>query len=266
MSSLIDTADQFRKVHSGPPRILLIDIERVPAKAYAFQRKIRGGFLALDNFIDRPETITFSAKWHGDKTAKFYAVWDQPDDPDYLAKKAWDLVDEADVVVTYFGTGADQKWLRNLWVQHRLYEPSPYIHVDMYYVVSKNLDLLSNSLGEVSRFLGLTGKNGKYNILEAIKCLEGDEKARKQMARYNKGDVGPQSLEGVFDIMRPYIKNLPLGHFGDGCINCGSTFLTLVPNKYKLTGAAAYEVYRCDDCHTLNRGKKSVNSPTMRSV
>jgi RNase_H superfamily len=264
LSSLIETANRISGIPSGPPKILFIDVERIPGEALAFETKIRGGYIPAKDFVSKPRSICFAAKWYDDKRAKFFAEWDEPDNPDYFAQKSWELFEKADIVVTYYGTGADIPWFKATWLKAGLGEPSPFIHVDLYYT-ARQFGLLSSSLSEVCGFLGLPGKNGAYDKWEAIAAANGDEKARKKMRKYNVGDVGPDSLEGVFDIFRPYLK-VNLGHWFDGdvCTKCGSDNIELI--GIKRTGAMAYEAYRCTDCKGLSKGKRAVSSAGLRGL
>lgn len=264
MSALIETANRYSGIPSGPPKILFIDVERIPGEALAFDTKIRGGYIPAKDFKTPPRSICFAAKWYDEKRGKFYAEWDEPDNPNYFAEKSWALFEEADIVVTYYGTGADIPWFKASWLKAGLGEPSPYVHVDLYYT-ARQFGLLSSSLNEVSKFLGLPGKNGAYDKWEAIAAANGDEQARKNLKKYNLGDVGPDSLEGVFDIFRPYLK-VNMGHWyaGDCCVHCGNNNIELV--GLKRTGTASYETYRCPECKGLTKSKRAVSQAQMRLV
>jgi hypothetical protein len=264
LSTLIDTANAIRNIPTGPPKILFIDVERIPGQALAFEQKIRGGYIPARDFTEKPRSICFAAKWYDEKRAHFYAEWDSTD-PHYFAKKSFELFEQADIVVTYFGTGADIPWFMQTWLAAGLGEPSPYVHVDLYYT-AKKFGFLSNSLNEVCDFLGLPGKSGSYDKREALAAAAGDVEAQKRMKKYNVGDVGPDSLEGVFDIFRPYLKQVNFGHWyaGDVCTKCGSDALEFV--GYKLTPSFRYETFRCQNCKGLTKDKKAVASAGMRVV
>jgi hypothetical protein len=257
-------ADGFRKIPQGPPKILFVDIERVIGTAVTFDTKVRGGFIPARDFLTRPRNLCFAAKWYDEKRAKFFATWES-DDPDYFAKESWDLFDQADIVVTYYGTGADIPWFRQSWLQAELGEPSPSIHVDLYYTTRK-FGLLSSSMEEACRFVGLPGKTGRYDKWEALDAEAGDVKAQKRIKKYNLGDVGKNSLEGLFDKYRPYLTQINYGNWFPGavCSKCGGDHLEWV--GYKVTGAARYDTYRCDDCKGLTRDKKAISSPDMRGI
>jgi hypothetical protein len=248
------------------PRILFIDLERRAGLAFRFDQKDRGGFTPASQFVRRPSTLCFAAKWRGEKRTKFHAIWDT-DEPHYLARESWALVDAATHVVTYYGTRADIPWLMGDWKRAGLPEPSPYKHVDMYNT-AKRFGYLSNSLAEVCRELDLHGKQGKYSPWEAEACIEGDERARRKMKRYNIGDVGPNSLEGAFDEYTPFIKGLNLSLYGEddrrACPKCnGETF---EPAGWAVTGVTRYPAYRCMSCGGISRGKNRAASVPMRGV
>ncbi len=250
----------------SPPRILLIDLERRAGQAFIFDQKVRGGFISTTQWTRRPSTLCFAAKWYGAKRAEFHAVWDD-DDPHHLARESWRLFDEAQVVVTFFGTGADVPWCQGDWKAAGLPDPSPYKHVDLYYT-AKRFGLPSSSLRELCDFLGLPGKQGKYSPWAAEACIEGDEKARRAMRHYNIGDVGPTSLEGAFDHLRPYVKGLNLSLFGEdgrrACVACNSE--DLEPAGFAVTAVTRYPAYRCRACGATMRGKHRSAAVSMRRI
>jgi hypothetical protein len=263
----VSLADAFAPVDIyKPPRILLIDLERRAGQAFAFDQKVRGGFIPVSQFTRRPSTLCFAARWWHKRT-EFHAVWDS-EDPHHLARESWRLVDEADVVVTYYGTGADIPWLMGDWKRAKLPEPSPYKHVDLYRT-AKRFGYVSNGLAEVCHQLELGGKQGKYSPWEAEACVAGDEKARRKMRKYNMGDVGPTSLEGAFDEYRPFIKGLNLSLYGEddrrACWSCNRDD-TLVPDGHAMTIQTRYPAYRCAACGAVSRGKNRAASVPMRGV
>jgi len=248
------------------PRVLLIDLERRAGEAFIFDQRVRGGFLPVSNWTRYPEMLCFAAKWHGAKRAEFHASWDS-DDPHHLARESWRLVDEADIVVTYFGGRADLPWMRSAWVEAELPPPSPFKHLDMH-AVGKQFGFPSASLQHLCERLGLPGKRGKYNPRDAEACIAGDEKARARMRRYNMGDVGPTSLEGVLDRLRPWISGVNYGLYGADdarvCVNCGGQSMS--PAGSAVTAVTRYPAYRCDACGTVMRGKNRSAAVPMRGV
>jgi hypothetical protein len=98
--------------------------------------------------------------------------------------------------------------------------------------------------------------------------VAGDEKARARMRRYNIGDVGQTSLEGVIDRLRPWISGINFGLYGvdDGrvCVNCGGSSLSSAGSS--VTAVTRYPAYRCDSCGSIMRGKHRSAAVPMRGV
>jgi hypothetical protein len=247
------------------PRILFIDLERRAGQAFIFDQKVRGGFIPVSQFTRRPSTLCLAAKWNDRKRAEFHAVWDS-DDPHHLALQSWRLVDACDVLVTYYGTGADVPWMQGDWKRAKLPEPSPYKHIDLYQT-ARRFGFPSNSLAELCHQLELTGKQGKYSPWEAEACIEGDERARRRMRKYNIGDV-VSTLEPAFEELRPWIKGLNLSLYGEddrrACPKCNGEEFD--PAGFAVTGVTRYPAYRCRSCGGLSRGKNRAASVPMRGV
>jgi hypothetical protein len=197
------------------PRILFIDLERVPGDVtldvWDPKDFRRINYVHPSRWNSRPEMLSFAARWETQRRGEFHASWDS-DDPHHLAHESWRMVDEATHIVTYYGRKADEPWLKQAWLKAKLPPPSTYKHIDLYYV-ARQFGLPSGSLDELCSFLGLPGKRGHYSIEAARACLAGDERKRAEMRRYNLGDVGPNSLGGVFEILRPWIPGLNLGAY-----------------------------------------------------
>ncbi len=107
------TADKalIQKLRTGEPprvkaaaRILTIDIERLPGTAYVWEPKTR--YVAPRNFLEWPRLLCFAARWYGDKRVVFEAEW-RKGGREQMVKRAWELYDEADIVVTYNGRRFD---------------------------------------------------------------------------------------------------------------------------------------------------------------
>jgi hypothetical protein len=168
--------------------------------------------------------------------------------------------------VTYYGTRADIPWMQGDWKRAKLPEPSPYKHVDLYNT-AKRFGFVSNSLAELCHQLELTGKQGRYSPWKAEACIEGDEKARREMRKYNIGDVAT-TLEPAFEELRPWIKGLNLSLYGAddrrACPKCnGESF---EPAGWAVTGVTRYPAYRCRSCGGLSRGKNRAASVPMRGI
>jgi len=178
-------------------RILLLDIETAPITAHVWG--LRDQFVSLNQIRSQPRVIGFGAKWYGEKGAvKFYSEY-HGDRPGTEAKhhdmvaKAWELLNDADLVVHYNGTSFDIPHLNSEFAQAGHSPPAPFKNIDLYRVARRAFRLPSYKLEYVSRWLGIGGKLPHTGHQLWVDCLEGDDaqkaKAWKLMARYCKQDV-----------------------------------------------------------------------------
>ncbi len=250
------------------PRILVIDLERVPGRVTldVFDAKQRSDYIHASKWDSYPETICFSWRWLGEKRTHFASVWGGTD----LAALSWALYDQATHVLTFNGRKADNKWCRDDWLFAGLPEPSPWRDIDLYVVLSQQFALEARSMDFACQRLGLPGKRGHYSIDMARAAVAGDVKSQKAMERYNRGDV--KATVDLFERIRPLAKfpglNLGLYH-GDGsehrCSKCGHKGLDAEPTD-AATPATMYGLYRCRKCQGLTRnGNRRGHSP-MRGV
>lgn len=252
------------------PRVLTLDIERLPGEVTLDVWEPRDfgrvNYVHPDRWSVLPRTLCLAAKWHGEKPVQLIAAWDAPDDPWHVARTAWDLLDQADIAVTFNGDRADLKWLRSDWVQAGLALPAPYRSCDLFLIARRQFAFESKSLAHLCQRLNVPGKHGHYDAAQAKAAMAGDEKAQRALARYNRQDV--RATEACFDRLRPYLSGLNYGLYAEDearvCVNCGSD--RLEPAGWAATAVTRYPSYRCQDCQSLMRGKHRSAAVPMRGV
>jgi hypothetical protein len=228
------------------PKILQLDIETYPAKVYVFGS--RKQFISPEQVVDPDGVLCWSAKWTGKPAMKFGAKWD---DPKFL-EKLWKLIKEADAVVTFNGDGFDLPKIKGALVRAGLPPLPPVTSIDLYKGV-KGLGFLSGKLAYVAPLLGLGTKLKHHGFGLWKDVLDGDEKARRLMTRYNKQDVRLQ--EELYHRLKPYLTKHPhLGARG-ACAACGSTHLT--KQGYKHTTCFVIERLQCQSCGKWDEGKRT---------
>ena len=254
-------ADDLTAITDRQSSILILDVERLPGTAFAWGPKTK--YIPASSFLTWPRLICFAARWYGHRKPIFSAEWD---DRDAMLQRAWELYDEADIVVTYYGTGADNRWLRSEWLEAGYPPPRPWRDVDLYRVVASQFGFESKSLDSVTRRLGRPGKQSHYSIDLAVSAVAGDVKAQRKLRTYNVGDV--ELTDWLYDRLRGWMPNHPhLGAWGDDkrCNQCGSTNLTLQPSRYRAV-LIDYALYRCDDCGANVRGAWHARAASTRGV
>lgn len=229
------------------PRILTLDIEVSPAIVMSWG--LHEQRISTDAVLEAPRVLCFAAKWIGEKRIRFH---DERDGRQEMIEAAWNLLNDADIVVTYNGPSFDNKHLRREMLHAGLTPPSPWQDVDLLRVNRREFRHLSNKLGFVVDSLGLDSKEDSGGLATWKAVLDGDEKAWARMRRYCKQDVAV--TEQLFHVLRPWIKLPHAGLWtGDqaGCYACAST--RLIPDGVVRSKANAWLQLRCDDCGAWNR-------------
>jgi hypothetical protein len=243
-------------------RTLIIDLERVPGHCRAYDAKVK--YINKAMWETPTRTICWAAKWLGEKPVEFASVWDQDDD--HLAQRSWELFDEADAIITYYGKGADVPWLLAQWAKRGLGEPSTYHHFDLYATVKK-LGLESNSLDYAARFLDVATKVDKYDFRVGDAAVAGDEAAQRRIRRYNIGDI--HSTEALYWPLLPHIKPhphvAPNRYFEQMCCpRCGSSDIQRC-GLYR-PGVYTYAEYRCSVDRGVFKAEFHHKGPSVRAL
>lgn len=246
------------------PRILTIDIETRPPKVYSWG--LFNQNIGIEQVIDPGGTMGFGAKWHGRPAVMWYS--DFHNGHEQMIQKAWDLLDQADIVVHYNGKSFDIPHLRTEFKKLGLGQPSPFVEVDLLKTVRKQFRLLSNKLDFVLQHFGIGKKVSHTGFRLWRECDEGDPKAWALMRRYCKGDVIGE--EALFDYLRGWLVGFP--HIGlytgdlsdETCPQCGSTDGQWRGSKKTQQGA--YRQRRCNTCGHWYRVTRAVEMAHTRSV
>ena len=239
-------SQRLKDLQPQPAKVLVLDIETAPAQAFVWS--LRPDYIPPSQVIEPSRVLCFAAKWLGDKGVQFY---DERDGRERMIEQAWRLLDEADVVVGYNHVRFDIPHLQREMVELGYGPPSPWIDVDLLAEVRRNFRFLSNKLGSVLDSLGLDSKEDPGGFATWRGVLDGDDKAWKQMADYNKADV--QVTADLYIFLYNWLRTPHAGLFtGDmrGCHACGAR--TLTPDGIVRTKTQAYLRLVCD-CGAHNR-------------
>jgi hypothetical protein len=240
------------------PKILILDIETAPIKAYVWgiwKQDVRLDAIISDWFI-----LSWSAKWLYDARVMSDRLSGEEalkENDKRLVCGLWNVLDQADIVIAHNGNSFDVPKINSRFLRWGLAPTSPYQQIDTLLIARKQFAFTSNKLDELAKVFGMEGKI-KTNFQLWVDCLAGSNEALEQMEIYNRQDV--VVLEEVYLKLRPWIKahvNLGLYMEGDSqiCPNCGSHNIYADGNYY-YTPAGRYKTYRCE-CGAISRDRHS---------
>ena len=244
-------------------KCLVIDIETRPALALVWD--LFNQNVSLGQLQEAKSTICFAAKWlHSPKKdIMFYSTWD--DGFEEMVQAAWDLLNEANAVITYNGDKFDLKILTRHFIEVGLPPTSPTDSIDIYKGLKRVSSWTSHKLDHIAQELGVGAKHPHTGFDLWLGCLKGDPKCHKVMEKYNKQDV--IVTEDLFHRVRNHLPNMPSlsVHVGEveGCPQCTSTRMEKVPEKYR-TKTRVYDMFRCKDCGVYSRGSKMLPDTAVR--
>lgn len=237
---------KFRKL----PKILILDIETSPLKAYVWQKSVWNSNVTENQVLSEWFMLSWSAKWLFDNiiySDRLTGKEAKREDDGRIVKSLWDLLNEADIVVAHNGSNFDVPNMNTRFIVNNLPPTSPYQTIDTVSIARKQFGFTHNNLNALARVFGFKVKL-EVNFELWKKCVEGDEKALRKMQIYNKHDVG--LLEEVYMKIRPWIHSHPnLGLYGEStepvCSNCGSNQIKKT-DKFYYTLTGKYELYKCE--------------------
>jgi hypothetical protein len=278
----VTLADEIQR--ESRARVLTIDIETQRAIVETWQTY--KPFITIDNIIVDARVLCFAAKWRGKDKIIFKSCWKDPvtvhgEVPDVAAEyfkmmqSAWELLDQADILVTYNGDRFDWQWLEREFTRLGLGKPLPYKSCDLMKVNKKwfRAGQLSMKLDWSLRKMLGTQKvpHGGVDLWHDIRYGTPTEhrSACKTMREYNIGDT--VKTADLFETWLPY-TGLNMALFGssdDGllhCTKCDSTKVRKEHGKFHRTNGYAYQLYRCDVCGAASRGKRYKITTELRPV
>lgn len=208
-------------------RIVTLDIEvsTVPVHTWGCGWKVKVGpqQIIQDQFM-----LGFSWKWLDEKKTHNMFMHSLPDeefmshDHTAIIKKMWEVLDEADIVITYNGDSFDLAKFNGYCLALGLKPPSKYKSVDLFKTVKRKFNIESKRLDYVNKLLGYQGKD-EMCYQDWLDCWMNDIPAYKKMAKYCDRDV--VALEEAYKNLLAWIDNHPNLSQISGetcCPKCGS--------------------------------------------
>ncbi len=244
------------------PRILTIDIETSPNLAHVW--RIFQENVGISQILEASEVLCFAAKWYDEKQVMFYS---QPEHTqETMIKTAYDLIDEADVVVHYNGKRFDVPHLSREFLLAGMTPPSPIRQIDLLQIVRQRFKFTSNKLDYVAQQLGLGKKTSHTGHELWLGCINGDPNAWRLMEKYNKQDV--RLTEKVFDRLKPWLGNqMNVGLYTGSefaCPTCGSA--NVQKRGTKVRAKSTVQQYACMDCGAWSTDGVSLTKTTLSGI
>ena len=247
------------KIKYRQPKILVFDIETKPIKAWVwglFDQNV-----GLEQIIEDWSVLSWAAKWIGNDEVLYQDLSQHKDhnNDEIIIYGIWELLNEADIVVTQNGKKFDVKKLNTKFAQYKLGPPSKYKHIDTLQIKKKNFGLTSNKLAySTNKFNDRYKKleHGKFPGMKLwIECLKGNQEAWAEMKEYNIHDV--LALEELYvNHLMKWDNTINYGVYtGEKgcCPNCGKT--NLIDFGYSYTKNTANQQLKCKDCGTISTSK-----------
>lgn len=212
--------------------------------------------IGIQHILGNSEVLCWAAKWVGEDQTYFSSV--QWTTKKRMLKAIYELLEEADAVVTYNGKAFDLKILNKEFALMGWSKPSPYKNIDMLQVMRSQFRFTSNKLGYIGPQFGLGGKSKHHGHELWLSCMnpksEDYIESWKVMEEYNVQDV--HLLESLYLKVRGWIPNHPSYSALENshvCPNCGSTHLQ--SRGTTMTAALRYRRWQCVDCGKWSRSK-----------
>ncbi len=193
------------------PRVLFLDIETKPAKAFVWGQWEND--VPLDMLIEDGAILSFCAKWAGDPEDKVIYMDQRGKEKNLLNDKKlmqelWKLMDEATIICWQNGNAFDRKKINARFAYHRLGAPSEYKMIDTMLLAKNNFSFFSNKLAHLSHLFSKVKKDSHkdfpgFSLWD--QCLKGNKKAWDAMKVYNIRDV--LATEEVFLELAKFVKN-----------------------------------------------------------
>jgi hypothetical protein len=252
------------------PKILVFDIETAPILGHVWG--LWENNVGLNQIQSDWHLLAWAAKWYGEPASKIMYM-DQRrakniEDDRAILKGIWNLLNQADIVVTQNGKAFDEKKLNARFILQGFKPPSSYKHIDTKQIASRRFAFTSNRLEYMTSKLCTKYKKLSHKKFPGHElwneCLKGNLSAWKEMERYNKYDV--LSLEELYTKLQPWDNSINFNLYNDDprveVCNCGSTEFR--KNGYKFTTVGKYQRYECKKCGSESRSRTNLLSPEKR--
>jgi hypothetical protein len=226
-------------------------------KFYGFSPKVE--YIPHEMMIQDWSVLCWGAKWLFEQEIFGQTVTPKESmerKDESILGEMWNLIDQADIIVTQNGIQFDLKKLNSRFLLAGYNPPSKYLNVDTLKVSREVFGWSYNRLDFLGAKFGI-GKKSDMELEDWIRCSEGSQEHLTKMFDYCKRDVAPL-LEDVYLRMLPWIPNHPnlniyTSNDKNVCTHCESSDLQW-GEKYP-TPQGMWNGWRCNSCGAIGRGK-----------
>lgn len=175
--------------------------------------------------MDFATILCIGYKWLGEKEVHVpsimnYKGWKKdPTDDSKLVKDFLEVYKQADMTVTYFGSGFDRPAFTAKVLEHGLEVPPSVPMVDLFYTVKSNMAISRKSLQNVGYYLGLSTEKTPVEGKVWRKAQAGDEGSIQYVLDHCEADV--KILEEAYLKLRPLVRTHPRVAAYADCRFCG---------------------------------------------
>jgi len=253
-----DIVRQGKIATKRTPKILILDIETAPIKAWVWGRWKQN--ISPDAVISDWFMLGYSCKWFNDSEIHSDVLTGNEvlvENDSRIVRGIWKFLNQADFVVCHNGNMFDIPRIKSRFIIHGLPPTTFYQQIDTLKIARKEFGFSSNKLDVLAKLFGFDGKFGTTMELW-VECMNGNEESLQYMRHYNEQDV--VVLENIYRKMIPFIKSHPNHNLYTEsktpiCPSCGGEHLIKDGEYYTQSGR--YNTFRCLDCGGISRERKT---------
>lgn len=247
-------------------KIATLDIETFPNLVYTWGLWKQN--IGVNQIVRNWSIASICWKWLGKRGTHYRDASANPLDDSTVLDAAWQVLDEADIVVGQNSKHFDIRKLNARFIEAGFPPPSPYKQVDTKVEAAKVAMFTSNRLEWLAAALTDAPKD-KHKAFPGFdlwaECLKGNPKAWSAMRKYNPRDV--IATEKLYLKLRPYIVGHPnVAVFDDDdvmrCPKCGSH--KVQARGHMVTQVGKYKRYACMSCGGWSRSRYTMNTTEKR--
>ncbi len=237
------------------PKILFLDIETSYITAAVWG--LRDQNVSLNQILRDWELMSMSAKWKGSTKVMYKDRRDnlEVDGDKELAEWCWELLNEADIVVTQNGKRFDIPKLYARFLRHDLKKPAPFQQMDTL-LMSRKFGLTSHKLEYMLKQFCVRYEkkvNRQFQGMDLwTACMNGVRAAWREMKEYNCLDT--LGLEELYEKLATWGTGINFNVYGEGEDRCNCGSKDFQRRGYCVTTVGRYQRYQCSACGAWSRG------------